>query len=107
MPKVSTESVIVSVIKDKNMHINDKGNYRSICLSIIGSNIIDWMFTCKLHHISLGFVQACDRVVCVFAFKELLRFCTKHGSAMHVALLDASKAFDRVNRHKFITTWCT
>ena len=38
-----------------------------------------------------------------FGFKELLRFYTKHGSVMHVAFLDASKAFDRVNRHKLIT----
>ena len=36
------------------------------------------------------------------AFKELLRFYTKHGSAGHVAFLDASKAFDRVNRHKLL-----
>ena len=39
----------------------------------------------------------------MFALKELLSFYTKHGSAMHVAFLDASKAFDRVNRHKLIT----
>ena len=40
--------------------------------------------------------------LCVFAFKELLRFYKKHGSAMHVAFLDASKAFDRVNRRKLL-----
>ena len=39
----------------------------------------------------------------MFAFKELLRFYTKHGSAIHVAFLDAAKAFDRVNRQKLIT----
>ena len=39
----------------------------------------------------------------MFAFKGILRFCTKQGSARHVAFLDASKAFDRVNRHKLIT----
>ena len=39
--------------------------------------------------------------LCVFAFKELLRFYIKHGSARHVAFLDASKRFDLVNRHKF------
>ena len=33
--------------------------------------------------------------VCVFAFKELSRYYVKHGSAMHVGFLDASKAFDR------------
>ena len=39
----------------------------------------------------------------MFAFKELLRFYSKHFSAMHVAFLDASKAFDQVNRHKLLT----
>ena len=32
-----------------------------------------------------------------------LRFYVEHGSAMHVAFLDASKAFDRVNRCKLLT----
>ena len=29
----------------------------------------------------------------MFVFKELLTFYNKHGSAMYVAFLDASKAF--------------
>ena len=41
IPKVITESVIVPVIKDKNRHVNDKGNYRPICLSNIGSKIVE------------------------------------------------------------------
>ena len=41
IPKVITESVIVPVIKDKNRRVNDKGNYRPICLSNIGSKIIE------------------------------------------------------------------
>ena len=35
--------------------------------------------------------------------KELLRVYVEHGSAMHVASLDASKAFGRVNRCKLLT----
>ena len=38
----------------------------------------------------------------MFAFKELLSFYTKHGPAMYVAFLGASKAFYRVNRYKFL-----
>ena len=59
------------------------------------------MFISKLHHIRLG-LNPRKTKLCVFAFKELLRFYTKHGSAMHVAFLDASKAFDRINRYKLI-----
>ena len=49
-----------------------------------------------------GFKPKHGTELCVFAFKELLRFYKKHGSAMHVAFLDASKAFDRVNRRKLL-----
>ena len=38
----------------------------------------------------------------MFAFKELLRFYNKHSSTIHVTFLDASKAFDRVNRHMLL-----
>ena len=34
--------------------------------------------------------------------KSCYAFTKKHGSAMHVAFLDASKAFDRVNRRKLL-----
>ena len=50
-----------------------------------------------------GFKPKHGTELCVFAFKELLQFYTKHGSAGHVAFLDASKAFDRINRHKLLT----
>ena len=36
-----SKSVIVTVIKDKNRRVNEKGNYRPICLSHICSKIID------------------------------------------------------------------
>ena len=49
-----------------------------------------------------GFKPKHGTELCVFAFKELLRIYQKHGSAMHVAFLDASKAFDRVNRRKLL-----
>ena len=35
------ESVIVPIIKDKNKRVNDKNNYRPICLSNICSKIIE------------------------------------------------------------------
>ena len=38
--------------------------------------------------------------VCVFTLKQLIRYYIKHGSCMYVAYLDASKAFDQVNKSK-------
>ena len=84
IPKLITKYVIVTVIKNKSRRLNEKSNYRRICISSIRSKIV-WMFP----------------------FKELLRFYTKHGSGMYAAFLDASKAFDRVNRHQFIKKLAT
>ena len=39
--------------------------------------------------------------VCV-CIQRVITLLKKHGSAMHVAFLDASKAFDRVNRRKLL-----
>ena len=40
VPESMNESVIVPIIKDKNKRVNDKRNYRPICLSNICSKII-------------------------------------------------------------------
>ena len=104
IPTVTTESVVVPVIKDKNRHVNGKGNYRPICLSNIGSEVVEAVLLNRMDvylqttpH-QFGFKSNHGTELCVFTFKELLRFYTKHGSAVHVVFLDASKAFDRVNR---------
>ena len=97
------------IIKDKNRRVNDKGNYRPICLSNIGSKILEAVLLNRMDVYlqttpnQFGFKSKHETELCVFAFKELLRFYTKHGSATHIAFLDASKVFDRVNRQKLIT----
>ena len=40
-PQSINESVIVSIITNKNKRVNDKNNYRPICLSNICSKIIE------------------------------------------------------------------
>ena len=108
VPESMNESVIVPIIKDKNKRVNDKRNYRPICLSNICSKIIEVVLFNRMSIFlqsspnQFGFKPKHGTELCVFAFKELLRFYKKHGSAMHVAFLDASKAFDRVNRRKLL-----
>ena len=99
IPRSMMESVIVPVIKNKNKRINDKDNYRPICLSNICSKIVEmalaWRLSDSLHssHNQFGFKLDHGTELCVFTFKELLRFYVEH----------ASKAFDRVNRCKLLT----
>ena len=99
------DSVIVPVIKNKNK----QGNYRPICLSTVCSNMVEMALARRLSdslnssHNQFGFKLDHGTELCVFTFKELLRFYVERGSAMHIAFLDASKAFDRLNRCKLLT----
>ena len=44
-----------------------------------------------------GFKAKHGTAMCVYALKELIRYYVRHGSQMHVAFLDASRSFDRLN----------
>ena len=85
-----------------------KNNYRPICLSNVCSKIIEVVIFNRISTFlesssnQFGFKPKHGTELCVFAFKDLLRFYKNHGFAMHVAFLDASKAFDRVNRRKLL-----
>ena len=85
--KAITVYVIVPVIKDKSRRVNEKGNYRPVCLSNICSKIIYTVLINKMDTYlqttphQLGFKPNNGTELRVFAFKELLRFYTKHGSA--------------------------
>ena len=50
-----------------------------------------------------GFKPKHGTEMCVFVLKELIRYYIKHGSCVYVDLLDASKAFDRVNHTKLFS----
>ena len=80
LPQSMNESVIVPIIKNKNKRVNDKNNYRPICLSNICSKIIEVV---TFNRISTFLQSSSNQIVfkpkhgtelCVFAFKELLRF---------------------------------
>ena len=82
---------IVPIIKDTNKRVNDKRNYRPICLSNICSKIIEVVLFNRIStflqssYNQFGFKPKRGTELYVFALKELLRFYKKHGSAMHVA----------------------
>ena len=80
VPHSMNESVIVPIIKDKNKRVNDKRNYRPICLSNICSKIIEVVLFNRISTFlqsssnQFGFKPKHGTELCVFAFKELLRF---------------------------------
>ena len=71
IPTIITESVIVPVIKYKNRRVNDKGNYRLVCLSNIRSKIVEVVLLNRMNiylqttpH-PFGFKSRQDGVACV------------------------------------------
>ena len=99
LPQSMNESVIAPIIKNKKKRVNDKNNYRPICLSNICSKIIKVVIFNRISTLlqsrsnQFGFKPKHGTELCVFV-------CSNNGSVMHVALLDTSKAFDRKNRRK-------
>ena len=80
IPASAAESVILPVIKDKNKRISDKCNYRPICLSSILSKMIENVIMNRIDLFlqttpaQFGFKPKHGTELCVFAFKELIRY---------------------------------
>ena len=68
--------------------------------SLILSRVSTFLTTC----LSLfGFKKHHSTEMLIFLLKELFRHYIANGSSMYVIMLDASKAFDKVNHSKLFT----
>ena len=78
------------IVKDKNKHITDKNNYRPICLSNVFTKILENILLSRIDNFictksnQFGFKQKHGTDMCVFVFKELVRYYISHGSNMFV-----------------------
>ena len=99
---------------NEKLHVDlfDNNNYRPIALATIASKLFEslilsrvstFLSTCvnqfgsKKHH---------STEMLIFLLKELFRHYIATGSSMYVTMLDASKAFDKVNHSKLIDRGC-
>ena len=103
IPISMRQSVIILIPKNKRKSLNDSENYRGIALSSILGKILyrvvlhickevlqtsDYQFGVKPEH---------STSQCTFVVKETVQYYLNGGSSVYVMLLDASKAFDRVD----------
>ena len=103
VPTSMRQSVFIPIPKNKRKSLNDSENYRGIALSSILGKILDWVIL----HISKGVLRTSDYQFgfksehstsqCTFVVKETVQYYLNGGSSAYVMLLDASKAFDRVD----------
>jgi len=106
VPTDMTISTLVPIPKNRRKSLNDSNNYRAIALSsLLGKTLdhilllqySDHLFTSDLQY---GFKKCHSTTQCTFILKEVVQYYLNNDSHVNVVLLDASRAFDRVNYTK-------
>ena len=93
---------MVPIPKCKQKRLDVSDNYRSITLSSIVSKIFDIIVLSRdekllmTSELQFGFKQASSTTQCTFNLIETIQYYNFQHSDVHVLLLDATKAFDRV-----------
>ena len=102
-PSSLQTSTLVPIPKDKRKSVSVSDNYRAIALSsplckvldkIILRKYGDLLSTCDLQN---GFKVHGSTNACTFMVKETIQYYLKNGSNVYGTVLDATKAFDRID----------
>lgn len=102
-PDELVTSTVIPIPKGKGLNPTDSANYRGIALSSIFGKLFDLMvlhrFSDELSTSSLQFGFKANRStsMCTMVLKEVIAYYTAQGGSMYCTMLDATKAFDRVN----------
>ena len=95
-------STIIPIQKNRRKSLNDSDNYRAIALSSILGKLLDWviLLSCdkalSSNDSQFDFKPKHSTSRCTFVVKETVQYYLNGGSIVYGMLLDASKAFDRV-----------
>ena len=102
MPENMIKGVIVPIIKSKTKGVNDKKNYRPVCLSTMISKIFEHILLNRLKphletcHNQFGFKPKMGTELCILTLKEHLAYYHNLGSQLFICFMDASSAFDKI-----------
>ena len=94
---------MIPLIKDSRGKKNCSDNYRALTIGTGLSKLLDIVIrnkqtdALKTSDLQFGFKEKSSTSMCTFAVVETIEYYKTKGSNVHVLLLDASKAFDRVN----------
>ena len=103
LPADFMKTAIVPIIKNKTGDTSDKNNYRPIALVTAASKLFEicileildtYLIT---HDHQFGFKAKYSTDMYIFTVKTLVKYYTDQMTPVYTCLLDASKAFDRVN----------
>ena len=92
------------MVKDKRKSLNDSDNYRAIALSSLLAKLFDCIILAKKNtdtfrtdDLQFGFKPQSSTTQCTFALMETVNYFRQNNAEVYVLLLDATKAFDKVN----------
>jgi hypothetical protein len=94
--------------KDKNLNYSDSANYRGNALSSVFGKIFDAYRLIRYDNLlsssnlQFGFKAGYSTSMCSMILKETLEHYRHNGSTVYCTMLDATKAFDRVEYCKLI-----
>ena len=102
-PASRIASVNTPIVKNKQGDAGVSSNYRPITVASVISKLFEHFILSKITSYlvtvdnQFGFKERHSTDMCVFMLKQLVSHYTQHGSSIFAILLDASKAFDKVN----------
>ena len=102
VPEEMRLSTVSPIPKNKRKSLNDSENYRAIALSSIIGKLLDKVLICKCQQLTqtspsqFGFKAQHSTMHCGFVARETISYYHSKNSDVYITLLDASKAFDRV-----------
>ena len=94
---------MIPIPKNRKQSLCNSSNYMAIVLSSISGKILDWVILIKEEsalcssHLQFGFEKGMSTTQCTYSMLEMVNYYNFNKSNVFVLMLDASKAFDRVN----------
>jgi hypothetical protein len=101
-------STVLPIPKGKNLNYSDSSNYRGLALSSIFGKIFDAYVLTRYDsllaasNLQFGFKAGYSTSMCSMILKETLEHYRSNKSTVYCTMLDASKAFDRVEYCKLV-----
>ena len=90
------------LIKNKRGNKSDSNNYRAIAISSLLGKLFDFIILKEQYTslstdvIQFGFRSHSSTTICTSLLRDTIEYYNEHGSECYLLLLDASKAFDRL-----------
>ena len=109
LPEKFMLTSISPIVKDNKGDITNKANYRPICISSTVSKLFEFILLARIKpYINIsenqfGFREGVGIDTCIYSLKESIIRLDNLGTNSFVCLLDATKAFDRINHDRLFS----